>query len=327
MCSPHKINVAIQSPETTGFSFQTFENYPEFKQWHESFTDSSHYEIIQGKQNLYFDFDGEILIDELTEVIKKRYEEFKKPIRIDIYSSSDSIKKSYHVIVKGICFKDHIACGQIAKEVIALIGKSEWTSSFDSSVYSSKRNLRILGSRKLNSTRVKVHAGIVYKSDDWKSPFSADQLFLSLASSVSYCHLVDYGLQQVSIRSDQPGSDSICAADALQLVNDVLPGVFVMREVRGRTLLLNRRKPAHCLVCERRHDSDNAMITQRNGRFFFVCMRDTSRSFPLETDEEVVLPLIEMGEELVEKDASDTKLSAIELFARRVVLRYAFRVY
>lgn len=327
MCSPHKINIAIQSPETTGFSFQTFESYPEFKQWHKSFQDSSHYEIIQGRQNLYFDFDGEISIDELTEAIKKRYEEFKKPIRIDIYSSSDSTKKSYHVIVKGICFKDHTACGQVAKEVIALIGKSDWTSSFDSSVYSSKRNLRILGSRKLNSTRVKVHAGTSFQSDDWKSPFSNDQLFLSLASCVSYCHLVDYGSQQISNRSDQSGSDCISATDALQLVNDILPGVFTMREVRGRTLFLNRKKPAHCPVCERRHDSDNAMVSQRSGKFFFVCMRDTSRSFPLETDEEVVLPLIETGEEVVGKDLSDGKVSAIELFACRVVHRYAFRVY
>ena len=345
MCSnttPTFLTIAIQEPNSAGFSFRTFDTYPAFHSWHTTTPDSSHYEVIQGKQNLYFDFDGDLDAQKLTDSIRQYYTNLEKtanrslPIRIDIYSSSDSVKKSFHVVVKGVCFRDHLSCGQAAREIAAMAA----ISSFDSSVYTTKRNLRLLGSRKLNSTRVKVFSGTSYRSSEFVSRFENDQLFLSLITMTSECQLVLLPGEQSSVRASVDGPSGRPALsdfppemvrDALQLVNDLLPGVFSQREVRGRTLFLRRNKPAICPVCERLHESDNAMVSLRGGRgdqvLHFVCMRDTSRSLPLQSDEEVVLPLV--GPASVSRvgvvSMCDPK-TVIELYAEKLVKRWGFPV-
>jgi len=363
--SEHSITIAIQLPNTSGYSFRTFGSYPEFQAWHLSTPDSSHYEVIQGKQNLYFDFDGDLDIDALTNSIKQYYAQLEKttnrplPIRVDVYSSSDSIKKSFHVVVKGVCFHNHTSCGQAARNIISLahaqrnansqprnglLGsqdadttshdmKPDWTAAFDSSVYSAKRNLRLLGSRKLNSTRVKIFVGTSYKSPSFTSRFESDQLFLSLIGCTSECQLVlldTLSSQVVAGRVDSEQLSSEMVRDAMMLMNDLLPGIFSQREIRGRTLFLKRNKPAICPVCERLHESDNAMVSLRNRGpegpvLHFICMRDTSRSLPLQSDEEVVLPLRLDGVILPATGTGETR-SAIELYAEKVVRRWGFTV-
>jgi hypothetical protein len=331
MCSSH-LSIAIQEPNTSGYTFRTFNAYLELRAWHLSVPDSSHYEVIEGRQNLYFDFDGDIDIQVLTEAIKRYYAELERthdrslPIRVDIYSSSDSVKKSFHVVVKGVCFRDHISCGQAARETISLStnspDKEGKSSAFDASVYTVKRNLRLLGSRKINSTRVKVFVGTSYKSPTFASRFENDQLFLSLVSATSECQLVllSRPVEKPYLR-DMPQLSGDMVRDALQLVNDLLPGVFSLRELRGNTVFLKRNKPAICPICERLHESDNAMVSLRNRGgpiLHFVCMRDTSRSLPLQSDEEVVLPLI--GGAV----AVPVVATTIESYDARVVRKWGF---
>jgi hypothetical protein len=344
--------IAIQTPNTAGYLFKTFDTYSEFRAWHLETPDSSHYEVIQGRQNLYFDFDGDPDIDALTNAIRHYYTELEKttnrslPIRIDIYSSSDSVKKSFHVVVKGVCFRDHTSCGQAAREIIAYARRthtesirseppherqmcSGWIDAFDGSVYSAKRNLRLLGSRKLNSTRVKIFAGTSYRSPTYASRFEDDQLFLSLIGVTSECQLVLLEQSEILPVPKTWGRQLAPEAirDAILLMNDLLPGVFSQREVRGRTLFLRRNKPAICPICDRLHTSDNAMVSQRHDGLYFICLRDTSRSLALQSDEEVILPLIGSVAAQASRDPNGVaapKRSAIELYAEKVVRRWVF---
>jgi hypothetical protein len=325
---------------THGFTFKEFASYREFKHYHQSVEDSSHYEIIQGNQCLYFDFDGNVNIPQLVDAIRKRLAGHS--IIVNIYSSSDRVKHSYHVVVKGVYFKDHIACGQIAKEVIALIrsdtpeAEHEWIKSFDASVYSIKRNLRLLGSRKIDSTRVKAFAGVAYKSDDWDDPAIAatrhasmhesDPLYMSMVICVGSCKPLEVAAKTESansadkvafFRSNATDLTPAEVATAFTLISDLMPGIFSKREVRGKSLFLKRDRAGMCPICERVHDNENGIVSLRSSGFFFTCLRDTTQSLALQEDIEVSMPIVRETPVAPEK-------SEIELFAEKMVRKYGF---
>jgi hypothetical protein len=379
------ITVAMQVPARSGFTFafKMFDAFQPLAHWHlgkdGEIPDTSHYEVIEGHQNLYFDFDGELDIEALSNAIKVRFkqleEEYKKPLPIsaDLYSSSDRTKKSYHVVVKGVCFNDHIACGRIAQEIINIASRTnpKLAESFDSSVYTSKRNLRLLHSRKIDSTRVKTSSGPIFRSPEYIPPADdVTSLFLtSLVSYVCKCQLIDTNSSQAHINAQmllhqnaslQGALSETISEDivkqALELVNERMPGIFSRREVRDRTLVLRRERPGLCCVCERVHNNENAMVIVRHSSgittdfssrsFDFVCFRDLSRFTSLNCNEEVELPVAkddgsvvrrkigvfggkhQVAQQVAEPEQISRGSSAqnIEEFAAKIVRRYAFSV-
>lgn len=312
------LHMAIQL--THGFIFKEFASYGQFKHYHQSVEDSSHYEIIEGNQCLYFDFDGETDIPGLVVAIRKQLEKYD--IIINVYSSSDRIKTSYHVVVKGVYFKDHIACGQVAKEIMSSLG-GEWVKSFDATVYSVKRNLRLLGSRKIDSTRIKVFHSVAYKSENFASTYENDPLYMSMVICVGGCRLVDIVVPTETLQRSLINTFSTIdmtpseANIAFTLVCDLMPGIFSKREVRGKSLFLKRERSGMCPLCERIHDSDCGVVSLRGTGYFFMCFRDTTVSLPLQEDIEVFLPTIDEEPTMREK-------SAIEIYAAKMVKKYRF---
>lgn len=293
-------------------------------------------------------------MDTLTSAIRTRYAQLERtigralPISIDVYNSNDSVKKSYHVLVKGVCFHDHHACSRIAHDVVEIATKTNpaLAKTFDSSVYSSKRNLRLLHSRKIDSTRVKTFGCTSYRSPEYKAPDEniTTRLLSSLVSYVSKCQYVQRMSDTEIIPRMRPVIEETLQAttvrDALDLVNELLPGVFFFREVRKKAVFLKRLKPAKCPICERVHDNENAMVVLRRPSMYdaevlhFVCMRDTGVSIPLQSNEEVILPLapddvrssVEIGEVGVQESrGSDReKRLRIESYAEKIVRMYPF---
>lgn len=325
--------MAIQNGR--GFSFKDFNSYAEFKYYHESVPDSSHYEIISGKQSLYFDFDGEINQEQLVFAIRKRLNIY--PLLILLYSSCDALKSSYHVIVKGIYLMNHLACKKLATEIIQLIRSSfkedevSWLNSFDSSVYSSKRNLRLLGSRKMNSTRVKVFSGVLYATETSElinNLLTRDQLYLSLAS-LPTGQVIEIATEMPAQEFTRPMVDLTGdeVAVGLELIESILPGVFSKRQVTGKTIFLQRRKPAQCPICDRVHDNDGGILSLRKDGFYFLCFRDTHQSLRLQDDEEVVLQVVQSSSDQVEKEAmtiASNDKPPLVLYAEKLVRRYGF---
>jgi hypothetical protein len=352
-----RLAVAVQVSGRLGptFVFQEFESFLRLARWHlgddDEPLDSSHYEVIEGQQNLYFDFDGELDITTLADAIVQRYSLFEElyrkplPVSIDLYSSCDSVKKSYHVVVKGVCFHDHIVCGRVAREVVDMASKvnPELGKSFDASVYTSKRNLRLLHSRKINSTRVKIFDGSVYRSPGYIAPKEdpVNRLLTSLVSYVIKCQCIG---ESATVKMPSPEIIETMSEDivreALELVNERMPGVFYRREVRGRMLILNRNKPSMCCVCERVHDTDNAMVflehTSKGDTLIFRCYRDPSgNSVPLRCDEEVSLPddtskkssripIFGAGRRAKAVPEAERKPDGVAELARKVVASYPF---
>jgi hypothetical protein len=300
--------LAIQNEN--GYSFAPFETYTDFKRFHLSVEDSSHYEVIKEAQCLYFDFDGEFNAEPLVEAIKVLCG--KIPIRIDLYSSCDNIKKSYHVLVKGIYFEDHIKCGHFAKNVIKLAPMQ----SFDSSVYTSKRNFRLLGSRKLNSTRIKIFSGTLFKSPDYSCRMENDALYMSLVIGTIDCRLMDVEIEERSRFTNNAVLQQSDKSIAMELINRLCPGIFEFREIRETSIFLTRKVSGMCPVCSRIHQNENAVISKRNNGFHFMCLRDTSQTITLEDDEEYELPVVQSKVESEENRR--------QIFAKSLVKRFGF---
>jgi hypothetical protein len=239
------------------------------------------------------------------------------PIIILVYSSSDpikgvrqerfsSLKCSYHVVVKGICFTDHVSCGVAAREIIS--NDAILLSAFDSSVYTSSRNLRILGSRKVNSSRVKKFFCTLFKSPCYNCRYLDDPLYMSLVSAIGDCKImpmdVEHKKQTQSISNIGREKEEYM----LSILSDYLPGVFCKRETQGNRITLKRLKPANCPVCSRVHSSDNAYITLFNEQVRFTCFRDLSNSiFLVGNEEEILVKEMVPKEEIIEETTGKNK--------------------
>jgi hypothetical protein len=337
------MDMAIQNIHKS-FSFKHFEKYEALRDYDLSVEDPLHHEIISGAQCLYFDFDGEVDLEKLKNSIISFFQEYKIPLLINVYSSSDNVKQSYHVVVKGAYFKNHIDCGNAAK----IIG--EGIPSFDSAVYSRRRNLRMLRSRKVDSTRVKRFMTTLYKSENYKCRYENDPLYMSLVCGIADCQLLDLSpasptpslLSQAAYSGNNSNSNSnsneLLSKEVqeymLQLVSNIMPHVFSVRNVEGNSIFLIRQRPAECPICNRVHKKENAVVSLRNnGRgmeretpaVYFTCFRDTSNSLCIDENEEGievdVIPDKNTSTSITTITTMPIK-SELELFVAKLIRKY-----
>jgi len=269
--------------------------------------DSSHYEVIQGVQNLYADFDGETPLEGVLDKVKAFVASRTFRFAVLVFGACDTTKQSYHVVVKGLHFPDHLECGVRAKEV--------WGTfpSFDASIYTSRRNLRMLGSRKLDSTRVKRLVGIHdfgYYPPDELLLVKNDPFLLTKNSLVSFVDqtrsrlvqglvsskpsfpagVASFGQEPNSHLSSRGAWSQALVHKATLLLNAFFPGVFSFRDSNGGVLSFKRVKPARCPLCERTHDNEGVFLTLGSGAVISLhCRRnEDKRSLPLVEEEETI---------------------------------------
>lgn len=286
----HKYGVAYQSDKFIGFRDEWFTTYNELKKFSTDGDDLHNYEIIIGNQSLYFDFDGrEKISDEifnrLSSVIKSK---FKQNIIILLFNSIGFDKYSYHVVVKGVYFSNHITCGSMAKEIIKDVGDLD--SSFDSSVYTSRRNFRMLGSRKINSTRVKVFDRILFKDDDFKISYQDDIFRMSLITEICG-ELITMGCFEIK---NAPININLWTEDDIKEVEEFVSGNFTNAGIVNGILNLKRNRPSECVVCGRVHSSENAFATKNGDKLFFFCRRNIEKKHPIRQDDwHIVLKVVD----------------------------------
>lgn len=314
-----KMRLIIQ--EAHGFYPKDFRSMEELCKYHLEFQDSSHYELIEGQQQLYFDFDGKANVTgysseaiNLIQVIDRIYSflsYYNVRYVILIYSSSDTVKQSYHVVVKGIHFDNHIDSGDTAKLIMSGV------TGFDSTIYTSRRNLRMMGSRKRDGTRIKRFHSCYNFGYTLDTPESLQNSFVTnidLTRSISL---------STSVTLPSKGWINECIWDdikidtGLTLVNRMFPNVFRKGKVGNNSIHLLRLKPFHCPLCERTHNSDGAeLILKRNGRtsepgrraqfqcygYYLLCWRNEDKKLlPLDEKEETLEIEVVEDEEKVEE--------------------------
>lgn len=246
------------------FTFKNFDSFEDFAIYHiEQGASSSNYEIITGEQNLYFDLDSNEPID-IDSIIN--YLISKTNSYIMVYESCDSIKYSYHIVIKGFHFSSHIECGYVAKSLL-----SDYPS-FDRSVYTSRRNLRLLGSHKYHGTRIKRFRSS-HGIDNPTDPIQ--QLLLSLVM-----HKPSNSVLK-TIPIEKRVFENIECPDIDQIKEQLevhYPNVFDIRQIKGVMIVLKRLKAYHCDICGRVHDTENAVIYKIGATIYFKCYRDTNKT-------------------------------------------------
>lgn len=291
--STKKFGCAFQCQDFTGFKDLWFSCYDKFKKHIDEFdeTNSHFYEIISGKQGLYFDFDGLEPIDtssfeELAKIIKNEF--LNNQIKIDLYSSCGFEKFSYHVVVKGIYFEDHKECEFSAKKIVSQI-KSNLKKSFDSSVYTSRRNFRLLGSRKIGSMRIKKFSGILYQDEKFVHPFINDQFRLSLITDITGADLCKpniFSFADETVVISKPKTlyppkkwNEKDFSEIDEFLCKYYQDVFSNNGLSNDFVLLLRKKPSNCILCNRIHDAENAYIMKTGKNLYFVCRRNNGEKF------------------------------------------------
>ncbi len=322
------ITISVQSTGT--FVDIQFPTFPKFAEWHLNQRFSCHYEIIKGTQNAYFDIDGKAgesrsavdggidrsrpaidggdrsrsavdgRADDLDTIAAKVVSYFRSmapTLAVLCYSSSDSTKASYHVVVRGVHFASHLSCGKNAK--LAMTGQA----GFDDKVYTSVRKFRLLGSRKIDSTRIKRFTKVInlgYYSDDELARLNDDPIFALHESMVSIVEtrrsqLVDDPTAPTAYPSTAATWTPTMIANAVAAVNERMPGAYTYRDLSANGILnLKRLKPASCQICDRIHDNEGAFVVIRRQRMVFYCRRDTTSFIMLDDNEEATeVPVVD----------------------------------
>ena len=237
---------------------------------------------------------------------------------------SDTIKQSYHIVVKGIHFNDHNDCGEYAKNICRNI------DTFDSKVYSTKRNLRLMFSRKRDATRIKQFHSVInygYYSNEEIDILrtNSDPLFAMKASLVTCIDFESICLStenQPVVKKVTPFTNlwnDERMATGLALIDHFFPNVFRSDKIKENSIHLTRLRPFHCPLCNRSHDNDGGSLIIRringNDKYFFTCFRN---------EEGTRLPLIdreETNETLPTDVIDDTMIDERENLVNETVIR------
>ena len=184
---------------------------------------------------------------------------------------------------------------------------------FDPVIYTANRKLRLLGSRKLTSTRIKRLHSVVnreYYTEAEMVQMQADSVFQLRHSFVGFVDERRSLLVSPPIPQNRPPLFPVWSeenkANALRILECIMPGVFAYRDMSptGSIVNLYRCKPAKCDVCDRVHDNENAFLVLKRGKPYFVCRRNTENPLLLEDDDDVPMQMpIVTVEDLTERSA------------------------
>jgi len=241
------------------------------------------YEVIKGYQCPYWDFDGRVSEDDFKLLVKAIQELMPtQKICINLYNSNGkrmngAEKFSYHVVVKGVFVKSHKECAALTSRVIEKTGSMSLKTVYDAGVYTSRRNLRMIGSRKVEDRRTKVFDRILFKSEGYRSAYTEDPLYMSLVIGTEDSVLFEVKVDEqvyFTERVFEGGIKQENFAEIKELLEQDYSGVFEPDKLVNGLLSMKRKKSAYCKVCEKTHDRIDCFITLIRGEFFFHCYRN-----------------------------------------------------
>ncbi|MCP4122844.1 MAG: hypothetical protein GY751_13920 [Bacteroidetes bacterium] len=264
-----------------------------------------HEVILESKaQKMRYDVDAKIdtnvniqefkreLIDNLIDCITTSYKELCnieiKACNLLVYDSSGVIeatqhgdqayKVSYHVIVDKHYFASHLEASKMCSHTYELLDP-KFKPYLDTSVYKSTQNFRLSGSCKTGSRRVKrlinpwIYNGNNIHTEIW------NETIQSLITTTSNCDRAYVKIdlsKQISISYDGPSIGNIPETTIMHYVNQYMGDCFELsRQTRENTYSLIRKFPSHCNLCNRVHESDNAIVyLSIDGSLKFKCWRN-----------------------------------------------------
>lgn len=303
--------------------YTVFESFLKFVRYNMSVKEENRcfYEIIFGERNQKprFDIDiddmsvdGESVKDDLISaaicVLSKKNVELNIYEDILIYTSHGDDKQSYHVVFTNWFHNNNIE----AKEFYLLIlkeMKDEYAKWVDHAVYGKTQQFRMLGSRKMDSQRVKrfkycwSYKGSKISHIYPEEPDPEDDMHKmvmefeeSLITFTQGCKCLpnfapeNTGIKNASTNITNNLYDDIDQSDALDALNKLakLAGTSVTSSlfpyrfngVNGQIILLKRIKASRCRICRRIHENENPylLIKGPEKNIYFHCRRSPNNS-------------------------------------------------
>ncbi len=244
-------------------------------------------------------------------------------------ASTGMVKVSLHVIVHNWYLRSAEESGEFFRRTITHMDP-KWEEWVDASVYSRGRCFRILGSRKVGTTRMLRHLDEwMHHGDLTKSPYSGVgerkdriRLFVSLITTTSNCRAfpkLSLPLKSHQHDNTQPGPAPTSGevSDAMEVLETYLAGEgglvrgkvpFAFRETAGAIVALKRLAPSYCAMCSRTHGEggkgDNPYLAISKGRVYYHCRRAKDSSY--------------IGDIPEEEETVDEKASIAEEFTKPV---------
>lgn len=223
----------------------------------------------------------EILCESIINVCNTDYKITLKPEEIIVFTSHGKNKYSLHLVVDNYYMIDNLQCKLFFDKVRAIL--PDWMVEFiDSSVYSSRQQVRLMGSH-ATGDRVKIFkttwkykgADVVYPEWDKSEIFEK-----SLVGFIGGCKKID---PKEIIRKNYEKTEEYEEIDVDKTISfckekmDNFP--FKPLKLVGPSIILKRLQPSHCDICKTKergkppHTGENPFVTVFDGRVRFYCRR------------------------------------------------------
>lgn len=203
-----------------------------------------------------------------------------KEVDILVLNSNSSTKRSYHIIVDRWCFPSATQNKDFFYEMLEHI-PLPWRRYFDHQMYSSIRNFRTYMSTKNDGSRIlRVDPQSTWRSDEEINDTMAlnKEIFLaSLVTMVDCCKLLTFTPKEKD--ENVPSRDVNNKEIQLMLaVFKTLPesSSFEPNGMKGSSLLMRRKAPTYCPMCEKTHHKQNVFLFMTyNNDVWMNCIRGT----------------------------------------------------
>lgn len=198
----------------------------------------------------------------------------------------ETLKLSYHIILCNHYVRNHQQAAAFYKELMKMVPE-EYTQVIDRAVYKSRQNLRLLGSHKLGSKRVKrvvdfMYQGKIVEHIYPREILNENQRYIVQLQETIIGQVLGSLLEFPEELPEYPRREKVFIAQedarlAFSLYEETVDAEelapFVFGGVDGNFIRLNRVMLSWCCSCEKEHEKDNAYLIVNNGRVYFGCFR------------------------------------------------------
>lgn len=285
--------IARDVDNTATKQYTVFKSYIDFGRMFQMtpVKDRNFYEIISGTrpQRVYFDIDieidnqeriGEEVKDNLIDVLKAEIPDLIPNRDIVVLSSHSNKKESYHIILRNHSTGSNLEA-QALSSVIHEKMSPEYSKYIDRSVYSKNRCFRIIGSSKRGkNTPLLFEESWLYRGEKMEFPFIETPIDLihrymlhleaSLITQTVGTRILEPRtmvlppkppMSSEDLNEDQVKGALTLYAGALGYTLESKMFPYTFTGSKGNIIVLRRNRPAICLVCNRKHDSENPYLT------------------------------------------------------------------
>jgi hypothetical protein len=176
-----------------------------------------------------------------------------------------------------ICNK--ILCDEIRESMPA-----KFHDYIDSAVYSVKQQLRLFKSQKPGTGRIKELVKsyfygvneIISREDTFENIFRHSCVtYTNNCEAIPIMAVIDKSLLVPNDNTKLTESDVLAIR---KVINPNVLRIYEITAVKGRMILLKRKLKAHCTLCSRVHENENAFLTVTNSwSILFHCRREPNK--------------------------------------------------